>query len=324
MDGVVMSQEFEGGAELPLDSVGVRLARAREATGLSRAAFSARTKIPERHLAAIEAGDFAALPARTYAVGFSRTYARALGLDERATVEDVRRELAEIEPEIDRRPAQTFDPGDPARVPSVRFAWLAGLGALAVILAGFAFWRSYYAPGGQLPSILPTETAAPAPQPARAPVPVSTGGPVVFTALADGIWVKFYDGTGGQLLQKELALGESYTVPVTLNDVRLDTARPDALEVTVGGQPVARLADKQQTLKGVAVTAAALLARPAPGTTPVVAPTTAAAQVQVKAAPPRQREVRPSAAQATSTPAPVAAPSSAPAAAASAPAPAAT
>lgn len=316
-----MSQEFEGETELPLDSVGARLARAREAAGVTRAAIAATTKIPERHLVAIEAGDFAALPARTYAVGFSRTYAKALGLDDKAIVEEVRRELAAIEPEVDRRPAQTFDPGDPARVPSVRFAWLAGLGALVVILAGLAFWRSYYAPGGELPSILPTETAAPVAQPAPAPVP--TGGPVVFTAEADGVWVKFYDAAGTQLLQKELALGESYTVPVTLTDVRLDTARPDALAITIGGQPAPRLADKQQTLKGVAVNAAALLARPAPGATST--PTSASTPTPTAtAAPTRPLRSRPTGApvpQATSAAAPAASPA---AETAAAPAPSAT
>lgn len=324
-----MSQEFEGEAELPLDNVGARLARAREATGLTRAAIAARTKIPERHLAAIEAGDFGALPARTYAVGFSRSYAKALGLDDKAIVEDVRRELAAIEPELERRTIPSFEPGDPARVPSARFAWLAALGALVVIVAGFAFWRSYYAPGGQLPSILPTETAAPAGTvtPAPTPAPVPTGGPVVFTAETDGVWVKFYDGDGTQLLQKELALGESYTVPVTVGDVRLDTARPQALAITIGGQPVPKLADKQQTMKGVPVTAAALLARaatggvsePAAGASPVAASTAAptAAPRPVR----KQQHSAPAVQEAGPAPA---APQPTPSVAASAPAPAAT
>lgn len=312
-----MSQELEGEAELPLDNVGARLARAREGAGLSLAAIAGQTKIPERHLKAIEAGDFSALPARTYAVGFTRTYARALGLDEQAIVEDVRAELAAIAPEVERRPAQTFDPGDPARVPSARFAWFAALGALAVILAGFAFWRSYYAPGGELPSILPTETAAPAAAPP--PAAAATGGPVVFTAEADGVWVKFYDGQGNQLLQKELALGESYTVPATIGDVRMDTARPEVLAITIGGQPVARLSDRQQGLKAVPVTAAALLARPAPGAPPSSAPAASAAPT-APAVPRAARErVAPAARES-------AAPSAAtePASASSVPAPAST
>ena len=56
--------------------------------------------------------------------------------------------------------------------------------------------------------IPPSAAPAPRPAPVAAPAPDS---PVVFTAAKDGIWVKFYDGHGQQLLQKVMALGESYT-----------------------------------------------------------------------------------------------------------------
>ncbi len=281
-----MSDEQVAEAELPLDSAGTRLVRAREAAGLTRAQVAAATRIPERHLIAIEQGDYAALPARTYAVGFSRSYAKAVGANDAEIVEAVRAELAMAEPEAPRRQVQTFEPGDPARVPSARFAWLAALAALAVIVAGFAFWRSYYAPGGELPSILPPETPAPAPAASPAQAPPAPSGPVVFTALQPRVWVKFYDGAGNQLLQKELAQGESYTVPADLPDVKLWTARPDQLAITIGGQAVPKLADQQRTMKDVPVTAAALLARAA---APVAAPQDAAAVPVQPAAAPRPR-----------------------------------
>ena len=183
-----MSDEKVAEAELPLDSAGNKLVRAREAAGMTRAQVSAQTRIPERHLVAIESGDYAALPARTYAVGFSRTYAKAVGANEAEIVAAVRSDLAAVEPEVQRRTVQTFEPGDPARVPSSRFAWLAALAATLVILAGFALWRSYYAPGGSLPSILPEETASPAAAaPAPAPAAPPANGPVVFTAQQQGV-----------------------------------------------------------------------------------------------------------------------------------------
>jgi hypothetical protein len=88
---------------------------------------------------------------------------------------------------------------------------------------------------------------------------------VVFTALQDRIWVKFYDGAGKQLVQKLLAKGETWTVPADAVDPKLWTGRPDALGITIGGQAVPRIADKQGIVKDVPVSAAALLARPAPG-----------------------------------------------------------
>ena len=63
--------------------IGEQLRAAREARGLTLEQLAAETRIPQRHLQTIEAGEFSALPARTYAIGFSRTYAKAVGLDDR-------------------------------------------------------------------------------------------------------------------------------------------------------------------------------------------------------------------------------------------------
>lgn len=151
-------------------TAGGRLRAAREAAGLTLADMAGQTKIPIRMLTLIEAGDYAALPAKAYATGFSRTYARALGLDEGEILAEVRREMGHADP-AESRLTPTFEPGDPARVPTARFAWLAAVAALAVLVAGMVLWRSYYAPAVTLPSLLP----APSPmseQPASLVVPL--------------------------------------------------------------------------------------------------------------------------------------------------------
>jgi cytoskeletal protein RodZ len=259
------------------DTAGTRLRRAREDAGLSLADIAARTRIPERHLTSIEQGDFAALPARTYAVGFSRTYARALGLDSEEIVAAVRSELGGAEPDSDSRPAATFEPGDPARVPSSGIVWLGVLAAIGVIIAGLLFWRSYYAPAASLPSLAPDEVTAPASDAASGAAPAAAqpqpSGAVVFTAQEAGLWVKFYDGAGNQLMQKQMALGETYTVPAEAQDPKVWTGRPEMLAITIGGQPVPKLSDVQTTMKDVPVSAAALLARAAPAPAPAPAGT---------------------------------------------------
>ncbi|MET0179783.1 MAG: helix-turn-helix domain-containing protein [Novosphingobium sp.] len=148
-----------------LDRVGDRLRRARELAGLKRRDIAFRTKINERHLAAIEGGDFAALPGRAYAVGFARSYASALGLDGAAIAADVRRELTERDALAKARPSHRLDLDDPAKVPSRRLAWLAGASGLAVIAVGAVFWRSYLIPAVELPPVRggPALTAVPAP-----------------------------------------------------------------------------------------------------------------------------------------------------------------
>ena len=145
-------------AKAPPSGAGQRLMAAREAAGLTLTQISAQTKIPVRMLTLIEAGNFAALPSRTYATGFTRSYARALGLDEADYVATVRREIG-TSPQIEHDIAPSFETGDPARIPTAKFAWLAAIGALAVIAAGLLLWRTYYVPAVTLPPILPEETA---------------------------------------------------------------------------------------------------------------------------------------------------------------------
>jgi hypothetical protein len=91
--------------------------------------------------------------------------------------------------------------------------------------------------------------------------------------MEEGIWVKFYDGRGKQLMQKQLAKGESYTVPSEAVKPKLWTGRPDALAITIGGQQIPRLADAEKVMKDVPVEAASLRAR---SSAPAAAPGTSA------------------------------------------------
>lgn len=281
-----MVENQDQSAELPLEGAGAQLARARVAAGQSLTDIAQITRISERQLSAIEAGNFAALPSRAYAVGFSRTYAKAVGLDSNAIVALVREELAAQDNDHGRHALPAFEPGDPARLPGRRVAWYAALGLVLVLVAGFLVWPSLYAPGGSLPSILPRETPRPAPTQSAAPAAQPTG-PVVFTATRDRVWVRFADGSGQQLLQKELALGESWTLPEGVVAATLTTARPDGLAVTIGGRPVPPLATTEQLMRDVPVTAAALLAR---GTQPAAAPVVSTAPVSSPAPVARRRQ----------------------------------
>jgi len=259
----------------PAVGVGAELKAAREERGLTIEQLAAETRIPQRHLQTIELGDFAALPARTYAIGFARTYARVVGLSDVEVAEKVRAELDAQEPEPRER-SPGFEPGDPARVPSRSLGWLSILAAILVIAGIFFAFRTFFAPAAELPSLVEQEQAeaqAPA-TPQReanggeqAATAARSDGAVVFTALDGPLWVKFYDASGRQLMQKEMSRGESYEVPGDAQGPQLWTARPDALAITVGGRAIPKLSDRERIMRDVPVTADALLARtaPAPG-----------------------------------------------------------
>ena len=256
--------------EMPEDSllpqgVGPQLRLAREKRGLSIEDIAEATRISQRHIATIEAGDFATLPGRTYAVGFARSIAKTVGLDQEEVCAKVRAELDDMGPSDGGRYG-SYEPGDPARAPSARLVWFSIL-ALVILLAGlFMAYRVMFSPSADLPSLVAQQEAEDAAEQVAAeaeeqPVAEVTSGEVTFTSTADAVWVRFYDAAGRRLMEKEMALGESYTVPADANGPQLWTGRPDALEIAVGGRAIARLSEDDVTMRDVPVDAASLLAR---------------------------------------------------------------
>lgn len=307
------------------DRPGTLLRRAREKRGMSLSEVAEVTRIAQRQLEAIERSDFNALPGTPYAVGFARAYARAVGADEVEVARGVREELGTLDAS-DRYEA--FEPVDPARIPPRGMAWIAAVVALLLAVA-YGVWRTQFFTASTDEEIsdinnrtgqAPSPAASPAEQNAPA-----TAGPVVLTAVSD-VWLRIYDQAGERLFERQMAKGESYTVPPDANNPMILTGRPDAIAVTVGGKPVAPLGPPERTIADVPVSAAALLARPAqpnaagagaaPGTAAAAAPATGQASSR-PAAPGAQATSRPSAASTATVTAPAK-----PAAAPSRPAPA--
>src|ERR1700720_2235300 len=80
-------REISGDLDAPLETVGQDLRTARLRRGDDLASVSRVLKIRKDHLEALEEDRIEALPGRTYAVGFVRSYAEHLGLDSAQCVE---------------------------------------------------------------------------------------------------------------------------------------------------------------------------------------------------------------------------------------------
>ena len=87
-------REISGDADAPLETVGQDLRAARMRRGDDLATVSRALKIRKDHLEAIEEDRLEALPGRTYAVGFVRSYADYLGLDPVQATERFKGEIA--------------------------------------------------------------------------------------------------------------------------------------------------------------------------------------------------------------------------------------
>lgn len=288
---MVEEKIVEAGEQLPLEGVGDLLRRAREQQGLAVEKLAAHTRISQRHIELIEQGRFSDLPGRTYAFGFTRTCARELGLDENALVAQLREELTTT---ANDRPAYQpgFEPGDPAKVPPPGIVIASALGVLVLAAGIYVFYASYFAPGADPAPLVAAAEAGEAEQLAEqagfaqdgAAAAASTPAmpdQVVFTALEEGIWVSFYEAGGRRLEQKLMARGERFVIPSGARNPRVWTGRPDAFAITIGGEPVPKLAEEERVVRDVSVTAQALRER--------VADTAAAAVVEA----PNEASVRP-------------------------------
>src|SRR3954469_12677568 len=110
--------------------VGERLRVAREEKGVTLEEVAKQTRIPIRHLEHIERGEWDAMPAVTYSVGFARSYANAVGLDGAAVGAEVREQLGGART-VASGPASFYEPADPARVPP---RWIAITAILVAVL----------------------------------------------------------------------------------------------------------------------------------------------------------------------------------------------
>ncbi len=255
---------------------GERLRDARDSRGLSLAEIAARTRVPQRHLEALEAGDYAALPSPTYAMGFAKAYARAVGADEVGIAQDVRRELDRLGP---RQPEYVpYETADPARVPSRGVAVLGvGIALAVLILVGLWYGTGLFKPQTQAATdeAVVAQTIAPKPSAAASPA-APTGGEVVLTAN-DEVWLRVYDADNKTLYLGTMKPGERFVVPADANDPKINVGRPDKLAVTLNGSAIPPLGDGSRAIKDVRVSGTAIAARlsgaPQPSPSPSATPT---------------------------------------------------
>lgn len=270
-----------GGTAGPM-TAGAALRAEREAQGLSLDDITARTRVPVRHLEAVEAGDYKALPSPTYAVGFARAYARAIGLPDAPVAAQVRTEVNRIGP---RQPEYTpYEMADPARVPSCGVAVVAlGLALALLILGGLWFASTRFTRPGGDPATSPADAVAasvPAvPAPAASATP--TGGQVTLAAT-DEVWLRVYDAADKTLFIGNMKAGDRFDVPAGADDPKINVGRPDKLQVSLNGSNVPPLGDGSRPIKNVRVSGEAIAQRlsgaPAaePAATPSAAPVASA------------------------------------------------
>ena len=265
-------------------TVGQRLKEAREAAGLSIEDVAATTRIPTRHLASLEIGDWDQLPASTYSVGFAKNYATAVGLDKAEIAEQLRAEMGGARPVATNM--EVYETADPARtMPKGLVFGALGLVLVAVLL--FTWLSNRGMESSSATPALDNEIAAADNFVVAAP---TTTGTVVLTAN-EAVWIEVRDG-GAILKQGELAAGESYEVPANAVAPRLTTGKPEALRIAIGTADAPAVGPVGERVAGVSLLAADLMKGPAAAPAPA-APTPATAARQGSPSTPRREAPTP-------------------------------
>ncbi|MCC7393476.1 MAG: DUF4115 domain-containing protein [Sphingomonadaceae bacterium] len=265
------------GELLPL-TPGEKMRAAREAAGLSHAAIAEMTRVPQRMIDALERNAFDELPTGPYAVGFTRSIARALGLNEGELTAEVQA-LRHASSAGLSAAQQAYEPADTNRIPTRALAWTS-VAIAAILFAAFMLWRGYVV-GGDLaradnaatsaarPAATPANAAAGAPNgaspttslPAPPPAPPALANAPVRIAASERTWFSLTDAAGNSQFDLTLDGGEFYTVRPNQRALFLRTGRPQSLRILLGDQRLPQLGANDAVVSGVALDAASLAQR---------------------------------------------------------------
>jgi cytoskeleton protein RodZ len=161
-------REISGDSDAPLETVGQDLRAARLRRGDDLATVSGVLKIRKDHLEALEEDRLDALPGRTYAVGFVRSYADYLGLDASHCVERFKAEIAGRSDSDHIPHVHVIDEDDQRRLPQ---GWKIVAGVVAVLM----LYGAYYVISST--SAMLSQPVTPPPPTQLAPKPVSHAAP---------------------------------------------------------------------------------------------------------------------------------------------------
>ena len=268
-------REISGDSDMPLETVGQDLRAARLRRGDDLATVSGVLKIRKDHLEALEEDRLDALPGRTYAVGFVRSYADYLGLDASHCVERFKAEIAGRSDSDHMPQVNVIDEDDQRRLPQ---GWkiIASVTVLLMIFAAYYLISSTSAMLSQPATPLPPAQLAPKPAasvarhaavaPQTAPSTAGTtvvgtppgvptaASPATATPLPAGqtygdqahsarVVLRMHQATrilvqgpdGVAYINRTLNPGDTYNVPNVVG-VTLTTTNASAIEVDLDGQ----------------------------------------------------------------------------------------
>jgi len=233
-------------------SLGEQLRRARLERGVNLREVAEQTRITMRHLEAIEADDFEALPGGIFNKSFIKSYARHVGFPEARALELYEQTARERgfqneEPATSPQRSRVYM-GETSRSPLMTYGLSAVIVGILILLvyAGLHYYRRTEVEGAATAATPRPNTAAantPAPAATPTPPPAAEGFKVQLKA-ARAFWLtSWQEGDKkkrGRFLKPDAP--EEFEPTAALN-LHYDQVSADALQVTVNGRALKTPAD---------------------------------------------------------------------------------
>jgi cytoskeletal protein RodZ len=184
---------------------GRKLSEARRQRGWSLDEVADRIRVRKEFLEALEEMNVKLLPGKAYALAFLRSYAKELGIEEKAIVDQFQDECALTRDDDGAKPPMRT----PTSRPKQRPPWAAAA-ALVLIAAGFVGWRAV---DSQLRSESEQQVASSSERATVGATPASTAATpsrvVEIRAVADS-WLEARGPDGTVFLSRNLRAGDVY------------------------------------------------------------------------------------------------------------------
>src|SRR5690242_4308625 len=216
-------REISGDLDAALETVGQDLRAARLRRGDDLASVSRALKIRKDYLEALEEDRIEALPGKTYAVGFVRTYAEYLGLDPVQCVERYKAEIAGRTEE--KEPPPYADEAEERHLP---YGWMI-VGVIVLLLVIYGAYHlaiSADSVANQPVAAVPAQMEPKAENQAATvppPAPAATQQPTTSGSLAT---------TSGQLATAAPTTTTSPSAPITQPGTQPNAISPSAVTPT--------------------------------------------------------------------------------------------
>lgn len=211
---------------------GRKLTEARQQLGLSLDQVAERIRVRREFLEALEQMNIKLLPGRAYALAFLRSYARELGIDEKAIVDQFQDECALSREDVHSqiRP--------PASKPRRERPWLIAA-ASVLCAAGFVTWRALTQEEAATAVETPIAQSGAAGPGVGSAQPFATNRVIEIRAVAEA-WLEARGPDGTVFLSRTLQPGDVYR-PDPSPGWTLHARDGGAFELFVNGEPAGPL-----------------------------------------------------------------------------------